>query len=462
MPKTMDPVNRLAGGFGAPAAIQPAEQLLRRAVMACLLWEELAYETGAQNKRNIAVLIPQVAPDRVAAIALEARLQQKLRHVPLYLAVEMLKHESHRPYVAALLPQIINRADQLTDALALYWKAGKKPLAKALQKGLATAFGNFDEYQFAKYDRDNKVKLRDVLFLTHPKPADAEREALYRRIAERTLSTPDTWEVALSAGGDKKTTWERLINEQKLGPLAFLRNLRNMREAGVERPSIQAGFAQLKSQWLLPLNFLNAYRENPEFVREIEQMMFRMFAPLPKLAGHTVFVVDVSGSMWAPISGKSKLTRQDVASAMAVFAGEMCDHITIYATAGNDGDSVHATAKIIPHRGFALLDEIEKWRHTLGGGGIFTRQCLEWIAKDLRGEKPARIIVFSDSQDCDHNKRLPQPFGEHNYIVDVSAHARGVNYEGVWTTEMSGWSEHFLTYIAALEGLQLPEGEAGH
>jgi hypothetical protein len=36
-----------------------------------------------------------------------------------------------------------------------------------------------------------------------------------------------------------------------------------------------------------------------------------------------VFIVDVSGSMWTPVSAKSKLTRQDVANAMAVFAGEM-------------------------------------------------------------------------------------------------------------------------------------------
>lgn len=49
---------------------------------------------------------------------------------------------------------------------------------------------------------------------------------------------------------------------------------------------------------------------------------------------------------------------------------------------------------------------------------------------------------------------LPEPFGTYNYICDVSANTRGVNYRGRWTAEISGWSEHFLTYIAALEGLQ--------
>jgi 60 kDa SS-A/Ro ribonucleoprotein len=71
-----------------------------------------------------------------------------------------------------------------------------------------------------------------------------------------------------------------------------------------------------------------------------------------------------------------------------------------------------------------------------------------------------RIVVFSDSQDCDWpGKQTPAPFGNYNYIVDVSAHSRGINYDGLWTAEISGWSEHFLAYIAALEGLSLPEQE---
>lgn len=56
---------------------------------------------------------------------------------------------------------------------------------------------------------------------------------------------------------------------------------------------------------------------------------------------------------------------------------------------------------------------------------------------------------------CDYpDKRIPKPFGKHNYICDVSAHTKGVNYKGCWDAEISGFSEHFITYIAALEGLE--------
>jgi hypothetical protein len=98
------------------------------------------------------------------------------------------------------------------------------------------------------------------------------------------------------------------------------------------------------------------------------------------------------------------------------------------------------------------LEDITK--ANVGGGGIFTRQVLEWAAANTLGLFD-RIIVFSDSQDCDQpDKRIPKPFGKNNYIIDVSAHKHGINYKGVWTAEISGWSEHFLTYIAAMEGLE--------
>ena len=47
------------------------------------------------------------------------------------------------------------------------------------------------------------------------------------RLIEGELKTPDTWEVALSSGADKKQAWERLLREKKLGGLALLRNLRS-------------------------------------------------------------------------------------------------------------------------------------------------------------------------------------------------------------------------------------------
>ena len=62
-PKTI--ATRLAGGSGALGARQDAESLLRRNVMACLLWEDMFYESGESNAEAISALIPKVAPEKI-------------------------------------------------------------------------------------------------------------------------------------------------------------------------------------------------------------------------------------------------------------------------------------------------------------------------------------------------------------------------------------------------------------
>lgn len=447
---------RLAGGFGMKAAKQDNISLLRRAVLANLLWEKVAYIDGIAVAEEISRLIPLCDPEQVAYLAVEARKIQKLRHTPLFICVEMLKYPAHRGYVKYALPLIITRADMITDFIALYsaQNGGKvKPLANSAKIGLATTFNNFNEYQFAKYDRNSPVKLRDVMFLVHPTPEQGKEE-LFKKIASRTLDVPDTWEVALSTGKDKKATWIRLIEEGKIGGLAMLRNIRNMMDAGVEKSIIKKGLDGLKSAMLLPLNYLASARINPEFERDIEDAMIEGYKNLPKLPGKTLFIVDISGSMGNLTSGGSQFSRLDQACAMAMLAANQCEDYELVATAGDDGRRIGAHEHIkYPKRGFDLAKQIKKTGSRIGGGGIFTRQCLEWCERNI-GKDFDRVIVFSDSQDCDNVNKTPKPFGKYNYICDVSNNKKGINYKGVWTAEISGWSEHFLTYIAGYEGIQ--------
>jgi hypothetical protein len=136
----------------------------------------------------------------------------------------------------------------------------------------------------------------------------------------------------------------------------------------------------------------------------------------------------------------------------------MCESVTIWATSGNDSHRRHKTAMLKPHRGFALAEAVRRSNGELGWGGIYTRQCFDYIKGHIDADADDfgdRTIVFSDSQDCEsffaREKIIPKTFSPRNYIVDVSAHTRGVAYDGVWDAEVSGWSEHFLTYIQALE-----------
>ncbi len=212
---------RLRTHEGAPAAAITPEQALRRSVLSCMLWEGEFYEDGVQIAGRIRELVPQVPAERVAALAVEARERMKLRHAPLLLVREMARLTTHRALVADTLARVIQRADELSEFVAIYWANGRQPLSGQVKKGLAAAFVKFDEYALAKYDRAGAVRLRDVLFLSHARPVDESQAALWKRLAANELATPDTWEVALSATGreegvgDKRQVWERLLARAK-------------------------------------------------------------------------------------------------------------------------------------------------------------------------------------------------------------------------------------------------------
>ena len=435
---------------GAVASRINDELQLRRSVMACLLWEDAFYEEGVSIAERIAALIPKVDAVAVQRIALEARNEMKLRHVPLLIVREMARLASHRHLVAKTLAEVIQRPDELAEFLSIYWKEKKQPLSAQVKKGLAAALAKFDAYQLAKYNRAHAIKLRDVLFLSHARPKDSTQEAVWKKLVDKTLEPPDTWEVALSAGNDRKATWERLLAENKLGALALLRNLRNMTEDKVKPALIKTALRDVRVEQVLPFRFIAAARHAPDFEPELEQAILKCLSQQVRLPGKTILMVDVSGSMGGRLSRKSEMSRMEVAFGLAILAREMCEDAKIYATAGNDRTMVHATSLVPARRGFALSDAVRREASRLGGGGIFLTQCLEFARE--REHETDRIIVLTDEQDCDR-KLSPDKapaFGKHNYIVNISNERNGVAYGKF--THIDGWSEAVLDYIRHSEG----------
>jgi 60 kDa SS-A/Ro ribonucleoprotein len=115
-------------------------------------------------------------PVFVGKLAVYARTKMYMRSVPLVLVTELAKLHSGNDLVARVTDRGIGRADEITELLACYetlnQRTGTKKLnrlSKQMQKGLSQAFNRFDEYQFAKYNRDGAIKMRDALFLVHPR-----------------------------------------------------------------------------------------------------------------------------------------------------------------------------------------------------------------------------------------------------------------------------------------------------
>lgn len=154
---------------GGPAKRINALSQLKRTVLCCLLWEKSFYEEGVDIVTRIANLIPQCDPNDVAQLAVTARNDYHLRHVPLLIVRLMAGLDSHKHLVASTLEAVIQRPDELSEFVSLYWETSKKknlsPLSSQIKKGLAKAFTKFDAYQLAKWNKDADVKLRDVLFL---------------------------------------------------------------------------------------------------------------------------------------------------------------------------------------------------------------------------------------------------------------------------------------------------------
>lgn len=411
---------------------------LERAVATCMLWENTFYEKGSEIAERIAALSKVASPEQLSALAVKARHDYKLRHVPLFLCVQLAAMASGRKdgLVRQTVFDCVKRPDEMGELLALYWKQnGKdKPIANQVKKGLAAAFANFNEYQLSKWNRDAEVKLRDVMFLVHPNMSLSE--ALGKKIAGNALESADTWEVALSAGKDKKQTWERLLSEKKLGYMALLMNLRNMEQAKVDRTMVEDalinGAAKSKA---LPFRFVAAHKHAPGYAQALSEAMVRAIEGEAKLAGSTLLVIDVSGSMDAKLSSKSEMMRLDAAGALAVLLRQICETVKVVTFSNR-------VVEVPNLRGLGMLPAINGSQLH---GGTELRKALQQLKACGSHD---RVIVITDEQSHDGNEPLWTKYG---YICNVAPYKPGLETDGGWV-RINGWSERIVDWIRFEEG----------
>lgn len=179
--------------------------------IATTMLSDVYYEKADARLERIIGLMSKISPDFIAKMAIYARQEMNLRTAPFVLATELAKVHNGNDLVSKTINGVVKRPDEITEVLAYYQLTNKRTeqkklnkISKQVQKGLAASFNNFDEYQFAKYDRQTEVKLRDALFLVHPKAKDENQQLLFNKIAKDELSTPYTLETEMSALGQQK------------------------------------------------------------------------------------------------------------------------------------------------------------------------------------------------------------------------------------------------------------------
>jgi hypothetical protein len=281
--------------------------------------------------------------------------------------------------------------------------------------------------------------LADGEAMVHPKPKDAEQAAIWKQLVDGTLASPDTWEVELSSGKDKKATWERLLSEKKLGYMALLMNLRNMSEAGVTPSLVEsallAGAAHSKA---LPFRFISAYKHAPQYAQALSEAM--ELAVSGELPGSTALLLDVSGSMDAAISEKGELKRYETAVALAVLVRGLSKSCRIFAYAT-------VTAEIVDSKGLGMMDAVKHGMQTLGGS-TNTAAALQYLQEKCPSVD--RVILLTDEQSHDGIHRL---WAKHGYIINVAPYAPGLETPGGWV-RINGWSERVIDWVRAHENVE--------
>lgn len=473
--KSVNKARTYEGAMAAPSV--NAEVQLERLVATCLLFENTFYESGSTIADNIAAQCKKVKPQFIASLAKKARTEFNLRHVPLFLLAQLdvnrkrLK-EDERSLISNTVADVVRRADELAELLAIISKVNGKPIKKCLsaqvKKGLAKAFGKFNEYQLAKYNRDSEIKLRDVLFLVHRKPVAEGRSkivtreyhdgfegevrrhskgegAVLKRLVDGTLETPDTWETRLSSGADKLKSWTELLQEGKLGPLALIRNVRNMREAGVGDSLVAKAIHGIKAgSGILPFQFMSSLRSasSTQVKNALDFAMLQSLQGKQILPGKTVLLIDVSGSMDRNLSARGESTRIDAASALAILLRETCEDFAVATF------STKTIALANPERGIKLANRIET-SQSHDGTELFG------AIKDVNRfyGNVDRLIVITDEQASGFGyQAMPSPVADRGYIINVAPYAPALDASGGWT-RISGFSERIVDYIRYEEGL---------
>lgn len=428
---------------GGKADRIPAKYELTRTVATCMLFENTFYEPGTAIAERIVELCRKVKPSDIYDLAVYAREDLKLRHVPLFLALQFIANSRGNPAARELLTKIIKRPDEMGEIVSLYWKQGKKPLPAQLKKGLAACFHKFNEFQFAKWDSANDaIRIRDVMFLTHPKPIGPVQATLFNQIANKSLPIPKTWETELSAGKDKKTVWEDLLRSNQLGVMAFIMNLRNMDNVKVDKGLISEAWSVLDKSWALPFRYITASRHAPWFGKELNDGLLESIKNQPPLEGKTFIVVDTSGSMqWGLSSSavqswidsrRGETNRMDAATSLAAVVRGIVPASRVFHFSDQWGEMPSDATGLSLVRAIAGSPQ----------GGTMLKRSLEGIFSKCG--VPERIIVITDEQSQDGIAALP--YGTKGYIINVAPYQFGVGTKDSWI-HINGFSERILDWI---------------
>jgi len=439
------------------------------------------YETGSARDARFIDLVHKVTkkdPEWVANFAAWLRSDANTRTAATMAACEYVK--AGGPHGRTVIDKVCQRADEPAEVLG-YWisRHGRK-IPAAVKRGVSDAARRlYNERSALKWDSSlASVRMGDVLALTHPKPVAEWQSNLFTYLGDvrhgrkdprvdglpviqgvrewreaaaagkLNLDLPDgiTWEALSSYTAMDAKAWEAMI--PKMGYMALLRNLRNFEEAGISAEARKAVIDRIsdpdevaKSRQL-PFRFWSAW-ENSDSVRyggAIEDALEYSLANVPRFGGRTLVMVDTSGSMQSPMSGKSKISCVKAGSLFGAAVAAASDSGSLWAF----GTS---TKKVATKP--SVIKTVEAIESTDVGYGTNTWQSVE---KAWQTDGPFdRVLVFTDMQS--NPSRVSLPADVPIYVWDLRGYRTADIKTGANRHLLAGLSDQSFKMISLLEDL---------
>lgn len=453
---------RKASYNGNLQEIKPDAQQLFEIISGSLFGKDQFYEsTSAITQRLQQVLINLVKQgdlDFISNTIIFARDEMRIRSFPIVATV--LFNKALRlanvgyPKMRRLVADVVRRADQLNDvyAYALSVFGDKKSVPLAIKKGIGDAFNKFDMYQFGKYNRNGTVKFKDLMRIVHPKPANETQNNIFRAILSDSLETPYTWETQISEAGQiakegdknvndvKRERWKNLIDSDKLGYMALMRNLRNLEQLFTSDSATMKTVAKrlmdrgrVLGSKQLPFRFISAMEHvtSNRLKIALDKALDISLENMPKLGDNVLIIVDTSGSMGSfTIPGSplrtASLFGAAVAKSNASNGSDTC--LIACATTARDLDLL-----------FSPTDSVRTTARTISGVdvgyGTNLHKGLELAARKMKN--PDTIIVLSDMQ---VNRFSGWNNFSQGYLKDAVKIAFNLNsYDNTPMSNLDGW-----------------------
>lgn len=350
--------------WGVSYTLTPEQELLKLALTSFL--DKSFYESMNEKVERLRWYCKQVDVDFLIKLATRAR-DKWLRTVNQVMLIESLKHKNFEWY----FHKLVKRPDEIIDMLGYYaminWQHPKMlKVANKLKRAIKNKLESFSEYQLGKYKgKQGIVNLYDLVNMSHAYTPAIDK------LMKWTLEAPDTREVELSKNWNSYESWKRLLNEKKLWALAFIRNLRNIIQCGIDHNTIESYLQELDFSMVFPFQTIQAVdmcvrdcwlNEKSDLFKALEKKVYQSFEKFATLFEWKVAVgVDISWSMGYNINTKSSLKRDK----MAWYYGVCLQHFwaDLYAWGTDCYDASCWTVDMFRWREGTNINSLLNWVH---------------------------------------------------------------------------------------------------